>query len=126
MYVDHFVQLSATEGKLLGSREPFLKRNLPNSQSPILTFPSTDSITAHSGLELKICVNTYKMFFVDNTEDYFYRKRISRSVDESNIEVKKWACKNKKFKKVFCDKWKEGFSSNQITSIMSKYKDFLE
>ncbi len=30
---------------------------------------------APAGLELKICVNTYKIFFVDGTEDYFFRAR---------------------------------------------------
>lgn len=72
LYVDHFVQLSATEGVRLKRREPFLKRNLPTS----IPEEPPQNIETQSGLELKICVNTYKIFFVDNTEDYFRRKFI--------------------------------------------------
>jgi paired amphipathic helix protein Sin3a len=70
LYVDQFVQLSTTEGSAVKRREPFLKRNLPKEvgDDPPL------NVETVSGLELKICVNTYKIFFVDNTEDYFRRK----------------------------------------------------
>lgn len=70
LYVDQFVQLSTTEGINVKRREPFLKRNLPKEvgDDPPL------NVETVSGLELKICVNTYKIFFVDNTEDYFRRK----------------------------------------------------
>ncbi|KAJ3283299.1 Transcriptional regulatory protein sin3 [Borealophlyctis nickersoniae] len=71
LYVDHFVQLPSTEGVRAKRREPFLKRNLP----PEVTEDPVTNIETRSGLELKICVNTYKIFFVDNTEDYFRRKR---------------------------------------------------
>ncbi len=69
LYVDHFVQLSTTEGVRLKGSEPFLKRTLPES---IPEDPPTN-IETQSGLELKICVNTYKIFFVHNTEDFFKR-----------------------------------------------------
>jgi paired amphipathic helix protein Sin3a len=58
------------------NQEPFLQRNLPKS---IPDEPPTN-IETKSGLELKICVNTYKIFFVDNTEDFFYRRR-SKSIN---------------------------------------------
>ena len=71
LYVDQFVQLSTPESNSLQRRDPFLKRNLPShvGEDPPL------NVETKSGLELKICVNTYKIFFVDNTEDYFRRKR---------------------------------------------------
>ncbi|KAI9093851.1 hypothetical protein DFS34DRAFT_630591 [Phlyctochytrium arcticum] len=68
LYVDHFVQLDSNE---LYRREPFLRRTLPKS---IPDRPPTD-VETRSGLEMKICVNTYKVFFVDHTEDYFSRRR---------------------------------------------------
>lgn len=80
LYVDQFVQLSASDpSKHLRNSsspgvkrsEPFLKRNLPVQ---VGDDPPLDVETS-SGLELKICVNTYKIFFVDNTEDYFRRKK---------------------------------------------------
>ncbi|RKO92645.1 hypothetical protein BDK51DRAFT_18371 [Blyttiomyces helicus] len=78
-YVDSFVQLSAVRAHPyarrrgsppLSPRHPFLKRNLP---ARIADDPPRN-VETRSGLELKICVNTYKIFFVDNTEDYFRRR----------------------------------------------------
>ena len=64
------------KGMFARNQEPFLQRNLPKS---IPDEPPTN-IETKSGLELKICVNTYKIFFVDNTEDFFYRRR-SKSIN---------------------------------------------
>jgi paired amphipathic helix protein Sin3a len=75
LYVDHFVQLSTTEGGRLKRREPFLKRTLPDSIADEV--PS--NVETRSGLELKICLNTYKIFFVNNTEDFFVRRGVDRS-----------------------------------------------
>ncbi|KAI8847373.1 hypothetical protein BC829DRAFT_396748 [Chytridium lagenaria] len=86
MYVDHFIQLSTTEGIRLRQRTgPFLRRNLP---SRIPDDPPTD-VESRSGLELKICLNTYKIFFVENTEDYFFRRRppVTSTVIESKKNV---------------------------------------
>lgn len=47
----------------------------------------------HSGLELKICVNTYKLFFVNDTEDYF--KRCNTRLSEKKLEILKNKRKNK-------------------------------
>ncbi|KAJ3180454.1 Transcriptional regulatory protein sin3 [Geranomyces variabilis] len=82
LYVDHFVQLNATENLRASRREPFLKRNLPASAPDQ---PPHD-VEAHSGLELKVCVNTYKMFFVDHTEDYFVRRRRRGAAAEKEEE----------------------------------------
>jgi hypothetical protein len=71
LYVDHFIQLSTTQGiRMPHRREPFLRRNLPlkaPDEPPI-------GVETRSGLELKICINTYKIFFVEHTEDYFCRR----------------------------------------------------
>lgn len=75
-YVDQFVQLS-TNAKLIDkAREPFLKRSLPATVSR----EPPSRIVTRSGLELKICMNTYKIFFVEGTEDYFYRKQETQDV----------------------------------------------
>ena len=72
LYVDQFVQVSTTEHSILsGNHTPFLKRNLPDQ---VGEDPPQD-VETKSGLELKICANSYKIHFVDNTEDYFCRKR---------------------------------------------------
>ncbi|KAF9915669.1 Transcriptional regulatory protein sin3 [Lobosporangium transversale] len=69
-YIDSYVLLTPTEGVLPSSFPTFLKRNLPSN---IPEEPQQDIVT-HSGLEVKICINTYKIFFVNTTEDFFQRK----------------------------------------------------
>ncbi|KAG0335816.1 Transcriptional regulatory protein sin3 [Podila humilis] len=71
-YIDSYVLLTPTEGVLTSGFPTFLKRNLP---SHIPEEPPQDIIT-RSGLEVKICINTYKIFFVNSTEDYFRRKNL--------------------------------------------------
>ncbi|KAG0032703.1 Transcriptional regulatory protein sin3 [Podila clonocystis] len=71
-YIDSYVLLTPTEGVLASGFPTFLKRNLP---SLIPDEPPQDIIT-RSGLEVKICINTYKIFFVNSTEDYFRRKSL--------------------------------------------------
>ncbi|KAJ3296647.1 Transcriptional regulatory protein sin3 [Rhizoclosmatium sp. JEL0117] len=111
VYVDQFIQLSSTSSTttahghigtggvhlyrraklfsqpldvdaVVGS-EPFLRRNLP-SQVPYGPLTG-DLVEMRSGLELKICLNTYKMFFVEDTEDYFARRKVLNAVPASDV-----------------------------------------
>ncbi|KAJ3380210.1 Transcriptional regulatory protein sin3 [Lobulomyces angularis] len=122
VYVDHFVQLgtisdqsylynnknqsaenSSYQGygnppfslSLKKKKTPFLKRNLPK----LISDDPPINVQTKSGLELKICVNTYKIFFVDNTEDYFCRlhnkatnegKNTSEQEKKKKIKVSQW------------------------------------
>jgi paired amphipathic helix protein Sin3a len=121
LYVDHFVQLSTAEGIRYKRREPFLKRNLPSN---ISEEPPTN-VETRSGLELKICVNTYKIFFVDNTEDYFCRKeRCSgfpmdheKSLESRHKKFRKWLDSNQG--------WKRGESSDQSHVRMEETEAWL-
>ncbi|KAG0047678.1 Transcriptional regulatory protein sin3 [Gryganskiella cystojenkinii] len=79
-YIDSYVLLTPTEGVLPSNFPTFLKRNLPEH---IPDEPPQDIIT-HSGLEVKICINTYKIFFVDTTEDFFKRKGSGQSREKHN------------------------------------------
>lgn len=88
--MDRFVQLSATEGHAFRRREPFLKRHLPEQ----VPNEAPNDIITHSGLELKICVNTYRITWVQNTEDYFHHKRGKRA---SHAVVTGRAVRNKRF-----------------------------
>ena len=73
---------SPTEGlKPAQVRIPFLKRNL-SSINP------TNAIM-NAGLEIKICVNTYKMFFVADTEDFYLFPKLKIKNDKEN-RSKKW------------------------------------
>ncbi|KAJ1550052.1 Transcriptional regulatory protein sin3, partial [Cladochytrium tenue] len=75
-YVDHYISMSGTDG--VKAKEPFLHRNLPTSAPSYRD--EAEGVELSSGLELKICINTYKIFFVENTEDYFCRRGPRRAV----------------------------------------------
>ena len=53
----------------------FNSRSLPKTMSTL-----SNRVASHAGLELKICMNTYKILFVENTEDFFYRLPTSNSI----------------------------------------------
>lgn len=92
LYIDHYLQLHTSEGIRLRRREPFLKRNLP----PTVQDVSLLNVNAKSGLELKICVNTYKLFFIQGTEDFFQRL-VKIDVDESLLLERRRAAKARKW-----------------------------
>jgi len=89
VYVDRYMQLGATEGIHIRPNEPFLRRNLPQ----VIPDEPPTNLIMHSGLELKICVNTYKLFFVNNTEDYF--RRCNTILPEKKLKDIKEKRKNK-------------------------------
>ncbi|EPS40801.1 hypothetical protein H072_5313 [Dactylellina haptotyla CBS 200.50] len=77
-YVDAFIMAQPTEGVEAPKRPPFLVRNLP-ANDIIDSFTSRDCELGgnysykkpilQEGLELKICVNTYKLYFTPNSTD---------------------------------------------------------
>ncbi|KAF9968472.1 Transcriptional regulatory protein sin3 [Actinomortierella ambigua] len=78
-YIDSYVLLTPTEGVAASVVPTFMKRNLPEQM--LLDEPPQD-VTTTSGLEIKICINTYKIFFVNNTEDFFKRNKVAFPVTE--------------------------------------------
>ncbi|KAI8840628.1 hypothetical protein BJ741DRAFT_561197 [Chytriomyces cf. hyalinus JEL632] len=73
----HAVQLS-NNGPVFGS-EPFLRRTMNVNLEHLPGGVLNDAVESRSGLELKICLNTYKMFFVEDTEDYFARRGVKKA-----------------------------------------------
>ncbi|TPX30813.1 hypothetical protein SmJEL517_g05719 [Synchytrium microbalum] len=82
IYVDRFAQLQT--GETTGGRrtEAFLRRNLPELADNVQLSREVD---AHAGLELKICVNSYRIHFVEGTEDYFRRRRPADRVERDAL-----------------------------------------
>ena len=78
---------------VLKRRLPFLRRNLPSLDSTSLSpssalkssLPLSNTCLMRFGLEIKICVNTYKIFWVENTEDFYCR--IMRPILKDNQKV---------------------------------------
>ncbi|KAJ3035457.1 Transcriptional regulatory protein sin3 [Rhizophlyctis rosea] len=86
-YIDSFVQLPATDivrGGGPNHREPFLRRCLPVEGGGHTT--AVGEVVSRSGLELKICQNSYKMFFVDGSEDWFWRRGVGGEGKGEGVE----------------------------------------
>lgn len=67
-YVDNFVKLESNPRYLSANSQVFLARN--RRHAPAIE-PSL--LTVHYNLECKIAINTYKLFYVENTEDFLAR-----------------------------------------------------
>ncbi|KAF3086068.1 Transcriptional regulatory protein sin3 [Orbilia oligospora] len=86
-YVDSYIMAQPTEGVDVPKKPPFLPRNLPAPEA-IDSFSSRDCELSGSysykkpiiqeGLELKICVNTYKLYFTPGTTDVMIMSGESR------------------------------------------------
>lgn len=124
LYVDQFVQIASSDTRKL----PFLTRNLPLN---VGEDPPANVLT-QSGLELKICVNTYKIFFVDNTEDYFKRVKSPNKTSllgMPDTEVAANEGKMEMLRKLRLVKllegkrgWKRGLNDSQLLVHLQKFE----
>ncbi|CAI2174413.1 5664_t:CDS:10 [Funneliformis geosporum] len=79
-YMYSYMSLNPTEGVSAKTDRPFLKRNLPSVEGSERILPN---VLTRNGLEIKICINSYHVFFVNNTEDSF--RRLSPSVSPTKL-----------------------------------------
>jgi hypothetical protein len=88
---------------------PFLKRYALSSPSAhrhhadtyrnleaIPEAAQTDEFHGDEGLSLKIALGSYRMFFLPETEDYFYRTRQSGDIEALRAKEDKYAAAAKK------------------------------
>ncbi|WVO13131.1 hypothetical protein L204_100743 [Cryptococcus depauperatus] len=71
-YIESFALTHPTEGLPKRVDPPFLKRNVYKTQRKE-SISLTENIAARDGLEIKIALGNYRMFFTPGTEDVFYR-----------------------------------------------------
>lgn len=70
VYVDKYVRSSPTDPELeRRARRTFLRRNLART----MPHNSDTDLVIVNGLECKVCTRTYKLFYVDQSEDCMYR-----------------------------------------------------
>ncbi|WWC87985.1 uncharacterized protein L201_002887 [Kwoniella dendrophila CBS 6074] len=74
-YIESYVLTHPTEGLPHRVDPPLLQRNLDDEVTL-----STDSIVTKDGMEIKIALGNYRMFFTPDTEDYFHHKRNSAEI----------------------------------------------
>ncbi|KAI0341407.1 hypothetical protein BDW22DRAFT_1430067 [Trametopsis cervina] len=83
-YVDSYVSPSETEGFGRLDRKPFLRRTLRVA-------PDDESEDVHSGgsLPMRVCVRTYRLFYVPHTEDFIWRSTTPQALSSAarNLEL---------------------------------------
>lgn len=123
-YIDSYIMAQPTEGVPLPPRAPFLLRNLP-TQEAVDSFNIRDcelngvynykKAVVSEGLELKICVNTYKMFFTPQTTDAVIlsgEQRLKFSNSERSAKRRRLDAFNTKF--VANEEVKNGSADNRV------------
>ncbi|KAJ7903728.1 hypothetical protein B0H14DRAFT_2666128 [Mycena olivaceomarginata] len=84
-YIDSFVSSEATESVSFSrTKRPFLRKNLP---AAVQNAPP--NVVTQDGLEIKICVRTYRLFYVSASEDYLFKLRTCEDVEAASKQLKK-------------------------------------
>ncbi|KAL5498737.1 hypothetical protein ACEPAH_2092 [Sanghuangporus vaninii] len=79
-YIDSYVSDETTRGLTdIKIKPPFLTRNY----RAVKEHPLTDPSMSRSGLEIKVCVRTYRMFFVSDTQDFLWRAWDTQEAEET-------------------------------------------
>ncbi|KIJ15185.1 hypothetical protein PAXINDRAFT_134088 [Paxillus involutus ATCC 200175] len=79
-YIDSYVSGDSSQRLPVSRvRRPFLKRNLPPSVADV-----APDVIARGSLEIRVCVRTYRLFYVPCTEDYL--SRIPSNAEISTVE----------------------------------------
>jgi paired amphipathic helix protein Sin3a len=92
-YIDSFVSNEVTEDVSFNRiKRPYLCKNLP---AAVKNAPP--KVATQDGLEIKICVRTYRLFYVSASEDYLFKLRTieeaeatSASLEKGNARRQKW------------------------------------
>ncbi|KAF8880058.1 histone deacetylase complex, SIN3 component [Infundibulicybe gibba] len=97
-YIDSFVSAETTEGVAASKiKPPFLRRNLPTVVREV-----PPEVYTQDGLEIKVCVRTYRLFFVSHTEDFLWKElrreelaKASEKLKARNLLRTQWLAKSK-------------------------------
>jgi len=83
-YVDNYV---GTEDTHLDARKHrvFLMRNKKNKTEEA----ALKGVDIANGLECRICLSTFRLFYVEDTEDYLYRKSKLKAISPANADKEK-------------------------------------
>ncbi|KLO14002.1 hypothetical protein SCHPADRAFT_851670 [Schizopora paradoxa] len=78
-YIDSFISDEDTKGSPKGkAKPPFLARNLRKVNKD----PLEAGFYGRSGLEIRVCVRTYRLFFVADTEDVLIRHWTQKDIED--------------------------------------------
>lgn len=122
-YIQTYMMCAPTEGIPLGRCDKvFLRRNrpseddLPEDGSPreMIGNAAADGFCNEENMEIRICVNTYRLFFAPGTEDFMVQRKSQRLAGQSRMKE----VQDKRFKKwhAFLDNapWMNELSKKEI------------
>lgn len=84
-YISSYCLWEPTEGLTSETRAPLLKRNLPAHPSAE-AMPEGMRYVLSNGLDIRVCMRTYRLFFVRGTEDVFARIYPPGAIDKHVAE----------------------------------------
>ncbi|KDR72514.1 hypothetical protein GALMADRAFT_281285 [Galerina marginata CBS 339.88] len=82
-YIDAYVSGDSTDGVVPGRiKRPYLRRNLPSSvrEAPL-------EVSSQDGLEIKVCLRTYRLFYVSRTEDVMWKFRGKEEMERHAVQL---------------------------------------
>ncbi|KAF8323928.1 hypothetical protein DL93DRAFT_2070048 [Clavulina sp. PMI_390] len=77
-YIETYTLPHQTEGLPDEVQPPFLRRSLEEHEDE----SAAPTYISRAGLQIKICIRTYRLFFVSGTEDFYWRTQTSTSKEE--------------------------------------------
>lgn len=86
-YIQSYLLQTPTEGLTADLTAPFLYRSIPQQgeegEEDAEETATVDRSEYHNGNEMRICMRTYRMFFVPKTEDSFVVKKYGKGIQHS-------------------------------------------
>lgn len=128
-YTSSFVRIEPTEGVPRDRiRKSVLTRNIPTAETDSDAGTSSQNrkpIAYSEELIIRICVNTYKMTYKENTEDWFIYANSKKSEgDGANVTDNR----NQRFKEKFemNSPWKKNLSQGQVQRINEDFEKWVK
>lgn len=130
-YVASYIKVEPTEGVQIDGHlsMPFLKRNLPEDVDEPEERKRLVPTHYENGLEMRICVNSYKILWMPKTEDWFIHLKKpdgnghSVSVDQTRMSEKRRAKFEEKF--VTRNSWIDSSPDEEVARILEEYKTWV-
>lgn len=129
-YTASFINRQPTEG--LNSekiRMPFLERNRPGDPDEV-DDPRLTPVINHEGLLLRVAVNSYKLTYDKDTEDWFVHNDEIRTGGKEGIEeaARAHVKRAERFQERFVknNKWIREASKEEVETGLSEYTTWIE
>ncbi|EAU81489.2 sin3b [Coprinopsis cinerea okayama7 len=83
-YIDSYVSADATSGVSQSKmKSPFLRRNIPAAVKE-----TQPNVASTDNLEIKVCVRTYRLFYVSKSEDFLWKYRSKEEMESCFDQLK--------------------------------------